>query len=82
VLSVVSCEPWIDWTSSPATHHGFGIRMADEQRVKVFVHPIVLTEHVFYKVRSTVNDTASVPPTITTSSGASRRSSSSMSPGT
>ncbi|MFZ4812521.1 MAG: hypothetical protein ACOYL9_14370 [Ilumatobacteraceae bacterium] len=26
--------------------------MADEQRVKVFVHPIVLTEHVFDKVRS------------------------------
>jgi hypothetical protein len=25
--------------------------MADEQRVKVFVHPIVLTEHVFDKVR-------------------------------
>ena len=26
--------------------------MADELRVKVFVHPIVLTEHVFDKVRS------------------------------
>lgn len=26
--------------------------MAYEQRVKVFVHPIVLTEHVFDKVRS------------------------------
>ena len=26
--------------------------MADGQRAKVFVHPIVLTEHVFDKVRS------------------------------
>ena len=26
--------------------------MADEQRVKLLVHPIVLTEHVFDKVRS------------------------------
>jgi hypothetical protein len=52
-LSVASCEPWIDWTSSPAMHHGFGIRMADEQRVKVFIHPIVLTEHVFDTVRWT-----------------------------
>jgi len=28
------------------------IRVADEQRVKVFVYPIVLTEHDFDKVRS------------------------------